>query len=206
MAIVHTVSSEDETDSRVLGNFQSANSKDLSVRFCENQTYQDLLIFTRGFSKGNRHSSLFIQFADLAPTFLKEFERFLKLYEDGSLNGMKLSRRKLCGLNRKFKRQEVTKLEVPINILKNNMKVTEEARKEMLNSLLRKVVTLPQYKARLEDAVGLCEVKGLAAKISGQRTKHQRLLATFLVLLLMTMAKKSTKSVIESVSIRNSRK
>ena len=188
LAVVHTVSSEDEIDSRVLGNFLSANSKDFSVRFSDKLTYQDLLRFTirtleeeknertykfvkqslKMFSKGNRHCSLFIQFANLAPAFLKQFERFLKLYEEGSLNGMKLSTRKLCGLNRNFKRQDVTKLEVPIDILKNNMKVTEEARKEMLNSLLRKVVTFPQYKARLEDAVGLCEVKGLAAKISGQ--------------------------------------
>ena len=80
---------------------------------------------------------------------------------------MKLSTRKLCGLNSKNKRQEVTKLEVPIDILKSNMKVPEEERKKLLKSLLKADITFPQYKSMLEDAVGLCEVKSLVATKSG---------------------------------------
>ena len=188
LSVVHTVRSDDEVESRVLGNFLSANSKDFSIKFSEKLTYQDLLRFSirtleeensdqakkfvrqtlRGFSKGNRHCGLFIQFASLPPVFLKTFEIFVKLFEEGSLNGMKLSTRKLCGLNSKNKRQEVTKLEVPIDILKSNMKVPEEERKKLLKSLLKADITFPQYKSMLEDAVGLCEVKSLVATKSGQ--------------------------------------
>jgi hypothetical protein len=188
LTVVHTVYEDDDIDSKVLGSFLSANSKDFSIKFCEKLTYQDLLRFSlrileeensdrskkfvrqtlRGFSKGNRYSSVFIQFASLPSAFLKEFETFTRLYEEGSLNGMKLSTRKLCGLNGKFKRQGPTKLEVPIDILKSNLKVHEKHREDLLKSLLKAGITLPEYKSKLEVSAGLVEVKSNVNKISNQ--------------------------------------
>ena len=104
LAVVHTVSPEMNIDSKTLGSFLQANSKDFSAKFHEKLTYQDLLRFSsrvlsednsnrakkfvrntlRGFPKGNKNSTTFIQWAGLPSPYLLEFDKYCSLYESGS--------------------------------------------------------------------------------------------------------------------------
>lgn len=184
LSVVHTVYEDSVIDKKVLGSFLSANSKDFSVKFKDRLTYQELLLFAfrvleednsettrkfvrssiRGFSKGKKYSGIFIEFASLPPHYLKEFEKFCRLYEEGSLHGMKLSARKRCGMNKKNE----AKLEVPIELIKTHLKVTQKARENLLEKILKAEIALPDYRSWLMKLADLSEVKSNISKISGQ--------------------------------------
>ena len=195
MAVLHTASG---IDRQILGEFLLANSKDFALKFQEKLNYQDLLRFScqvfsedksekcvkfvrnalRSFSKGNKNCAVFIKLSSLDEPFLALLEKFISLYEEGSLHGAQLSARKLCGLDNNFKRKKAySKLEVPIQLLKLQLKVSHEARSYLMNKLLNKEITLSEYKNQLLTTVGLVEVKTSIEGMSGLsvtelRSKH----------------------------------
>ena len=195
MAVIHSACG---IDREILGEFLLANSKDFALKFQEKLNYQDLLRFScqvlcedksekcvkfvrnalRSFSKGNKNCAVFIKLSSLDEPFLALLEKFISLYEEGSLHGAQLSARKLCGLDNNFKRKKAySKLEVPIQLLKLQLKVSHEARLYLMNKLLNKEITLSEYKNQLLTTVGLVEVKMSIEGMSGLsltelRSKH----------------------------------
>ena len=189
LSVLHTVYEENMAiDTKTVGCFLLANSKDFSAKFHDKVTYQDLLRFAcrvlleensdrtkkfvrnslRGFSKGNKYTGFFIQFASLPPQFLTEFEKFCRLYEEGSLHGMKLSTRVRCGIDQSFKRKDQAKLEVPIQLLKIHLRTPHAYRVKLLQKLLNQEITLSEYKEKLGKSADLFDVKSNVEKVSGE--------------------------------------
>ena len=195
MAVLHTASG---IDRKTLGEFLHANSKDFAFKFQDKLNYQDLLRFScqvfsedkseksvkfvrnalRSFTKGNKNSAMFIKLSSLEEPFLSLLEKFISLYEEGSLHGSQLSARKLCGLDNNFKRKKVySKLEVPIQLFKLQLKVSPGARLYLMKKMLNKEITLSEYRNQLLKTVGLVEVKMSIEVMSGLsvtalRSKH----------------------------------
>ena len=194
LAVIHTVREGDGIDNNVVGNFLLNNSKEFAAKLHHKLMYQDLLRFAcatltsensdrtktflktnlRGFAKGNKNVPFFIKFASLPIDYLNKFDRFCRLYEEGSLNGMKMSFRKRMGVNKELKSKEIIKLELPLKFLKSHLNLSQASREELLNKVLEKKITLPQYESELRRIAEIQDVKGMVEKISGQNFEDSK--------------------------------
>ena len=185
LAVVHMIKDND-VDIKVLGNFLLANSLDFDTKFSDKMMYQDLLRFSirlireenteevkkfvreslKRFSKGYRNSALLLQLATLSESFLKVLEKFIDLYEVGSINGMQLSARKRCGINRKDKRKSDHRIEVPIDIFRNLLGCESTDREILVRNLVNCSITLSEFKSKIALSAGLREVKAVVASVA----------------------------------------
>jgi hypothetical protein len=188
-AIVHELGEHDHLDAATLGMFLNKNSKDFSQKVRENMKYQDLVRFcvstisnqTKGsevavkdylklalkeFSKGRSNWSLFISLASLPASYLTKFEQFIALFERGALFGQKLSGRQLCNVDKKRKRKESLKLEIPVTMLKLHMKVGQDARESLIDDILNKKMGYSEYCKSLKHVSEIDDVKKLVEGIS----------------------------------------
>ena len=158
-AVVHEVLDDSDVDPDVVGFFLNKNSIEFSSKLHQKMTYQDLVRMCsitlnadssersktylkstlRSFSKGTKNSTLSINLASQSSRFMNLFETFLRLYEEGSLNGQGLSLQHLTDLRNKQK--DKVKLEVPLSLLRLHMKVNPGFRDMMLTKLLDKKIT-----------------------------------------------------------------
>jgi hypothetical protein len=188
LSVIHTVVEGDGIDSSVIGSFLLNNSKEFAAILHQNLNYQDLLRFAcvtltsensersktflkttlRGFTKGFKNANFFIKFASLPIQFLNKFDKFVILFEEGSLHGMKLSYRKRISLDKESKKKESCKLEMPLQFLKSHLKVSHETREKLLDTLLTKEITFSQYKLHLMKAEELLSVKKQVETMSGK--------------------------------------
>ena len=185
-AVVHKVLVNSDVDPDVVGIFLNKNSIEFSSKLHEKMTYQDLVRMCcitlnadssersksylkstlRSFAKGNKNSTLFTNLASQSSKFMNNFERFLALFEEGSLHGQGLSLQHLTDLRNKKK--DKVKLEVPLSLLRLHMKVNPEFRDMMLTKLLEKKITFSEYRIGLERKSKLSDVKSKVGKITGQ--------------------------------------
>ena len=186
LAVVHVIAEDDDIDSSTLGQFLMANSKDFDSKFSDKMKYQDLVRFSmrmikdentdemkkfvreslKSFSKGYRNSSTFLRLAGLPEDCLKYLEKFMALYETGSLCGMQVSSRKRCGLNGQDKRSVDVRIEVPIDILKYIIEAEKKDREPLLISIVNSSITLTEFKTKIEEAAGLKDVKLIVASVA----------------------------------------
>ena len=186
LAVVHVIAEDDDIDSSTLGQFLMANSKDFDSKFSDKMKYQDLVRFSmrmikdentdemkkfvreslKSFSKGYRNSSTFLRLAGLPEDCLKYLEKFMALYETGSLCGMQVSSRKRCGLNGQDKRSVDVRIEVPIDILKCIIEAEKKDREPLLISIVNSSITLTEFKTKIEEAAGLKDVKLIVASVA----------------------------------------
>ena len=186
LAVVHVIAEDDDIDSSTLGQFLMANSKDFDSKFSDKMKYQDLVRFSmrmikdentdemkkfvreslKSFSKGYRNSSTFLRLAGLPEDCLKYLEKFMALYETGSLCGMQVSSRKRCGLNGQDKRSVDVRIEVPIDILKYIIEAEKKDREPLLISIVNSSITLTEFKTKIEVAAGLKDVKLIVASVA----------------------------------------
>ena len=186
LAVVHVIAEDDDIDSSTLGQFLMANSKDFDSKFSDKMKYQDLVRFSmrmikdentdemkkfvreslKSFSKGYRNSSTFLRLAGLPEDCLKYLEKFMALYETGSLCGMQVSSRKRCGLNGQDKRSVDVRIEVPIDILKCIIEAEKKDREPLLISIVNSSITLTEFKTKIEVAAGLKDVKLIVASVA----------------------------------------
>ena len=186
LAVVHVIADDDDIDSSTLGQFLMANSKDFDSKFSDKMKYQDLVRFSmrmikdentdemkkfvreslKSFSKGYRNSSTFLRLAGLPEDCLKYLEKFMALYETGSLCGMQVSSRKRCGLNGQDKRSVDVRIEVPIDILKYIIEAEKKDREPLLISIVNSSITLTEFKTKIEVAAGLKDVKLIVASVA----------------------------------------
>ena len=186
LAVVHVIADDDDIDSSTLGQFLMANSKDFDSKFSDKMKYQDLVRFSmrmikdentdemkkfvreslKSFSKGYRNSSTFLRLAGLPEDCLKYLEKFMALYETGSLCGMQVSSRKRCGLNGQDKRSVDVRIEVPIDILKCIIEAEKKDREPLLISIVNSSITLTEFKTKIEEAAGLKDVKLIVASVA----------------------------------------
>ena len=183
LSVVHSVL---DGDSNMLGNFLLANSKDFDTRFADKMLYQDLLRFSIGiirednaqysrkflrdslkcFTKGYRNSTLLEQLALLPDVYLKNLEKFIDLYETGSLKGIVLSSRKRRGLGSDDKTSRSLKTEVPLDILKNLIIVDNVERDFLLSSVVDGSITYTEFQKKLEVSSGLKRVKDVVSTVT----------------------------------------
>jgi len=93
-------------------------------------------------------------------------EKFMALYETGSLCGMQVSSRKRCGLNGQDKRSIDVRIEVPIDILKYIIEAEKKDREPLLISVVNSSITLTEFKSKIEVAAGLKDVKLIVASVA----------------------------------------
>ena len=144
LAVVHIVTDGGGVESSVVGSFLLNNSEEFAAKLHHKLNYQDLLRFAcmtlttensertrsflkttlRSFAKGNKNVSFFIKFASLPAAYLNKFEIFCRLFEEGSLHGMRLSFRKRMGVDKESKKKESMKIEVPLKFLKSHLDVS----------------------------------------------------------------------------------
>ena len=187
LAVVHTLK-ENDIDSNILGRFLVVNSKNFDSKFAEKMRYQDLLRFTLGvvkdgdsetvikflknsircFPKGIRNCNLFLRFTKFSRNYLNQLEKFIKLYEEGSLSGMKLSERKRCGIDRKQKRNNSSKLEVPIELLRQLANSHERDREDLTRSILNSNITYPEFKKKIEISSSLTDLKDTIVRMTNK--------------------------------------
>ena len=188
LSIVHEVAEDGEVQSEVVGSFLMNNSKEFAAILHDSLYYQDLLRFActtlstemseksktflkrtlRGFTKGNKNANFFIKFASLPVEYLNKFERFCRLFEEGSLNGMKVSHRKRISLDKESNKKQCCKLEIPLQFLKLHLKVNHETREQMLDQLLKKAIGFNKYKEELIKASEILEVRKQVSRICGK--------------------------------------
>ena len=184
LSIVHEVEGDGEVDTEVVGSFLLNNSKEFAAILHESINYQDLLRFActtmssdmsenskvflkrtlRGFTKGHKNAIFFIKFASLPVEYLNQFDKFCRLYEEGSLYGMKVSHRKRISLDKESKKKESCKLEIPLHFLKLHLKVDHWTREQLLDKLMKKTIGFKNYKEELMKASDLIEVKKQVAR------------------------------------------
>jgi len=187
LAVVHTIK-ENDIDSNILGRFLVANSKNFDSKFAVKMRYQDLLRFTLGvvkdgdyetaikflknsmkcFPKGIRNCNLFLRFTKFSRNYLNHLEKFIILYEEGSLSGMKLSERKRCGIDRKSKRNNSSKLEVPIELLRQLANSHERDREDLMRSILNSNITYPEFKKKSEISSSLTDLKDTILRMTNK--------------------------------------
>ena len=80
-----------------------------------------------------------IEFSKLPLDYLNKYERFLRLFETSSLHGQ-------GGLSRRQAKKSLSKLELPLEQLRRNLKLNQEKREHLLEELLLKKITYPQYR------------------------------------------------------------
>ena len=185
-AVVHTVFVEDDIKSDVVGVFLNKNSIEFSAKLHEKMTYQDLVRMCcitlnadksdrskvylrsslRNFSKGNKNATLFIDLASQSVKFLNMFEKFMRLYEEGSVFGQGLSLQHLA--DSKNKKKDQVKLEVPLTLLRLHVKVNPVLRDQLLLKLLGKKISFSEYRISLEKQCKLVNLKAKVEKIAGQ--------------------------------------
>ena len=196
---VNTVSVADGFDSSIVGSFLYENNKEFAQILHDRLLYQDLLklacaairddnsvetknylksIF-KSFAKGSKNGNFFVEFAELESRYIDKFEQFIKLYEEGSLNGQGISLRQMC---RKDGKKKEAKLEIPINFLRLHLKVKPEERESCLDQILGGKITFAEYRIRLSNATQLKNVKKHVEKMTGQeisklQTEHPETLS-----------------------------
>ena len=144
------------------------SSSSCSEKLHDKLLYQDILRFTcsaivnegknnaeeltkflkrtlRGLSKGSQNVATFIKFASLPVSFLNQFEEFLRMYETGSLNGQNISSRNIRNMDKKNQRKKTCKLEIPLNLLKLHLKVSQSTLEILLPKLLSRTIVLEEY-------------------------------------------------------------
>ena len=183
-AVVHTINQVDEIKTEIIGSFLHKNSMEFSSKLHKSMMYQDLLRMScvtvnadssersksflrsslRSFAKGNKNANMFIALASQSTTFLNRFEQFLRLYEEGSLNGQGLSLKHLV----QNKKSVTLRIEVPLTLLKLHLKVNPKLRFDLLNKLLNKAITFSTYRKELEKNSKISDVKSKVEQISGQ--------------------------------------
>ena len=183
-AAVHEIHDVHNIDPNIVGSFLNRNSMEFSAKLYEKMSYQDLLRMAcvtlncdksersksflrsslRSFSKGNKNVSLFMALASQSGRFLNLFERFVRLYEEGSINGQGLSLKHIVS----SKKEKPLKIEVPVSLMKLHLKVNPQYRDELLQQLLEKKIKFPDYRLRLEKSTKLSNVKTHVEKLTGQ--------------------------------------
>ena len=179
-AVVHTLLEGEALSAETLGVYLNKNSKEFSSQMREAMLYQDLVRFAcmtvnnqgkgddvmsfikdalKNFGKGRNNASLFIFYACLPASYLNKFETFLRLYETGSVNGQKMSSRKLCNLDKNWNKKKDCKIEIPLNLLKLHKNVSHNMREKLIDDLLSKKIDFPKYLSTLKTLSDLTDVK-----------------------------------------------
>ena len=185
-AVVHEVFETDEIGSVAVGLFLNANNKDFAEKVHVKMIYNDLIrlsvsviseedsvrtkaflkLTLNSFSKGRKNSGFFIKFASLPSEYLVMFEEFLRKYEQGSILGQGIPLRRLVNLD--SKKNEVSRIEIPINLLKDHLCIDQKSRQTLLCLLLEEKITFKEYKLKLIKAKKLSKTKSKVETISGQ--------------------------------------
>ena len=187
--VLHVVREEDPIDAETFGMFLHTNSKDFTARLHDKMLYQDIFAFCstavvndseentdevktflkktlKSFSKGAQNVPTFLNFAYLPVGYLNKFEQLIRLFETGSLNGQKLSFRKVRNMDKNCKRKTTCRLEVPLSLFKLHLTVSQNVRESLLFKLLTKKIEFAVYMEMLKAASNICEVKKEVEKIS----------------------------------------
>ena len=187
--VLHVVHEGDPVDVETLGLFLHTNSKDFTARLHDKMFYQDVFAFCstavvnesgenikeiktflkktlKSFSKGSQNVPTFLNFASLPVGYLNKFEQFIRLFETGSLNGQKLSFRKVRNIDKNCKRKTTCRLEVPLSLFKLHLTVSQNVREKLLFNLLTKKIEFAVYMEMLKDASNISDVKKEVEKIS----------------------------------------
>ena len=165
--VLHVVHEEDPIDVETLGMFLKTNSKEFSSRLHEKMLYQDIFTFCctavviedengedvktflkktlKNLSKGAQNVSTFLNFACLPVGYLNRFQQFIRLFESGSLNGQKLSFRKVRNMDKNGKRKTSCRLEVSLSLFKFHLSVSQHVREKLLLKLLTKKIEFAVY-------------------------------------------------------------
>ena len=189
--IIHPVSEDDPVSTETIGMFLNTNSKSFTERLHDKLLYQDILRFCctsvcneredkfeevksflkktlRGLSKGSQNVSTFLNFASLPAEFLNDFEEFIRKYETGSIAGQKISTRKIRNIDRNGKRNQVCRLELPLNLIKMHLKVSQSTRETLLSKLFARKMDLGEYSRKLKEAINVHETKKAIENIASK--------------------------------------
>ena len=189
---VHVVNYNDPIDHETLGLFLNNNAKNFSEQLHDKLLYQDILRFVcstvaneskvssegvkvfikktlRGMAKGAQNVTMFLKFAELPVEYLNNFEDFLRQFESGSLAGQNLSNRKIRNIDRNGKRKKICKVEVPLNLLKLHLKVSQSLRESLLSKLMSRSIEFAEYSKKIKDA-GEVEVTKKAIENISKKT------------------------------------
>ena len=182
-AVVHVIYDCHEIDTKIVGSFLNRNSIEFSAKIHTKMMYQDLLRMAcitldsdnsersrnflksslRSFSKGNKNANTFMAFASQNPKFLNMFEKFLSLYEEGSLHGQGLSLKHIVD-----NKKRSSKIEVPLTLIKLHLDVNPKFRDDLLNQLIVKEITFADYRLSMEKQAKLLKVKSKVESRAGQ--------------------------------------
>ena len=185
-AVIHEVFENDEISSLAVGLFLNNNSKEFAAKLHSKMTYNDLVRLSvsviseensertksflrstfNSFSKGRKNSGFFLKFASLPAVYLQMFEEFLRLYEEGSIHGQGIPLRRLIRAD--GKKKDDGRLEIPIKLLKDHLKVDPRNRHHLLEQLLAKKMTFKDYRLQLVKSTKMSMVKSKVEQISGQ--------------------------------------
>ena len=184
-AVVHEVFESDGISSLIVGIFLNANSKDFAAKIHVKMMYNDLIRLSvsviseensertkaflkatlNSFTKGKKNSRFFIKFANLPSEYLRMFDEFLRLYEEGSIHGQGVPLKKLI---MDGKKNDDYRLEIPLNFLKDHLKVDQKSREEMILKLLERKITFKEYKLQLWKSSKLSNLKSKVELIAGR--------------------------------------
>ena len=162
--VVHTVF-EGDNNEKIVGGFLLNNSKSFAEKLRDRAMIQDLLRYSimateecateenlaflkkslSGFIKGTpRNVKVIMEFANLPPEYLKKFEKFMFSYEFGSLMGQKK-------ITLRHLKTKGSRLELPIVLLKQHLKISERRRNYLIDAVLSKRLSFPAYRKNLEE-------------------------------------------------------
>ena len=162
--VVYTVFERDDNEKSV-GSFLLNNSKSFAEKVRDRAMTQDLLryavtameecsteeniLFVKKslaeFIKGtSRNVKVIMEFSKLDPEYLQKFEKFVFAYEYGSLHGQKR-------ITLRHLKTKGSRMELPILLLKQHLKISERRRHHLIDSILLKRLSFPAYRKSLEE-------------------------------------------------------
>ena len=202
ICVIHKLSENSDVEPSTIGLFLNRNSTEFSAALHRRMTYQDLLRMCietikvddsdrsrdhlraslRTFAKGNKNVSLFLSLASEGNKFNTLILEFIRLFEEGSLCGQKLSLKGLSEKSSRKRKQSVDKIEVPLSLFKLILKVAPNVRDSLLNSLIEKEISLTKFKSLLEKENNINDVKAKVEVLAGKpfelvRESHPNVMA-----------------------------
>ena len=116
----------------------------------------------KSFKKGNsRNIKTIMDFALLPFPYLQKFEKFIRAFESCKLPGQgQLSLRQL--------RKKMSKIEFPIDFLKKHLEADAKERESLLDQVLKRNLSYPEYRSRMVKSGQLHNVKKNVDQVTGK--------------------------------------